>query len=37
VQITAWASTKVDVQYVRHPGAELGDALVTTMRMQVDF
>jgi carbohydrate-selective porin OprB len=37
VQITSWASTKLDVQYIRHPGAELGDALVTTMRVEVDF
>jgi porin len=37
VQITSWASTKLDVQYVRHPGAEYGDALVTTLRVQVDF
>jgi porin len=37
VQITSWASTKWDVQYVRHPGAAYGDALVTTLRVQIDF
>ncbi len=36
-RLTSWASSKLDVQYIRHPGADLDDALVTTIRLQVDF
>jgi porin len=36
-RLASWASAKLDVQYIRHPGADLEDALVTTIRLQVDF
>ena len=37
VQMTPWASVKPDLQYIQHPGGRYEDALVATVRLQVDF
>lgn len=34
---TPWASLKADIQYIRQPGGELDDALVATLRFEVDL
>jgi porin len=36
-QLTRWASLKSDLQYVSHPGGRYRDALVGTVRLEVDF
>jgi porin len=35
--LTPWASLKADLQYLRHPGAELDDAVVATCRAELSF
>jgi porin len=37
LQLTPWASVQPDVQYIQHPGGKFDDAIVGTLRVQVDF
>ncbi len=37
LQLTPWLSAKPDVQYIRHPGGTFSDAVVLTLRMQMNF
>jgi porin len=37
LQLLSWAILKPDLQYINHPGGVHGDALVFTLRMEVDF
>ncbi len=38
LQLTRWMNFKPDLQYIRHPGGmDVGDALVFTLRAEVDF
>jgi porin len=37
IQITPWSSLQPDIQYILHPGGEFKDAVVTTLRCEIDF